>query len=451
MGGNKLERLGLWLREHRGRIILLQWGVVLFYGALVVLPAVLPLPPSDAHIWNNLRLFAQFVFWGLWWPGVMLATVSLGRVWCGVFCPEGFLSEWASKHGRGKAAPTWLKWAGWPFLAFVATTVYGQLTSVYQYAEAALLVLGGSTLVAVVVGLLYGRDKRVWCRYLCPASGVFAVLAKIAPLHYRVDREAWDKAGAEQPFNCPPLVDVRRMSSASDCHACGRCAGQRDAVRLAARAPFSEVLRLDIPARATDACTLIFGVLGIATAAFQWTVSPWFLQMKMALATWLVEHDAYRLLDTDAPWWLLTHYPEVNDAFTWLDGILVLTYLLGGGVLLGALLIIAPILAARLMPRPALDWKRFALTLTPLGAISVVLGLTMTTATQLRGEHLPLLWLPHLRVALLGVGAALSLWLAFSLIRQAGGNLLRQGSAFFAMTLPVALMMVAWSLAFFVW
>jgi polyferredoxin len=449
---DKLERLGLWLRQHRGHIALLQWSVVLFYGTLVVLPAVLPLPASDAHLWNNLRLFAQFVFWGLWWPGVMLTTVGLGRVWCGIFCPEGFLSEWASRHGRGKAAPNWLKWAGWPFFAFVATTVYGQLTSVYQYAESALLVLGGSTLVAVLVGFIYGHDRRVWCRYLCPASGVFAVLAKIAPLHYRVDRTAWDKADTEQAFNCPPLVDVRRMTSASDCHACARCAGQRDAVQLAGRSPFSEILRLDIPARATDACTLIFGILGIATAAFQWTVSPWFLHLKMTWATWLVEHEYYRLLDTDAPWWLLTHYPQVNDAFTWLDGILVLTYLLVGGVLLGALLIIAPILAARLLRHPQLDWKRFALTLTPLGAVSVVLGLTMTTATQLRGEHLLLLWLPHLRLALLGIGGSASLWLVFGLIRQtANVHLLRRSSAFLAMILPVALMTGLWGMAFFAW
>ncbi|MDR3056026.1 MAG: 4Fe-4S binding protein [Zoogloeaceae bacterium] len=450
---NRLESAGLWLRRHRRHIALMQWGVVVFYGALVVLPALLPLPSGDARLWNNLRLFAQFVFWGLWWPGVMLATIGLGRVWCGLFCPEGFLSELASRHGRGKTAPVWLKWHYWPFIAFVTTTIYGQLISVYQYAEAALLILGGSTLVAVLVGFLYGHDKRVWCRYLCPASGVFAVLAKIAPLHYKVDRAAWDNAGAEQPFNCPPLVDVRRMSSASDCHACARCAGQRDAVRLASRSPFVEILRLDIPARATDAYTLIFGVMGIATAAFQWTISPWFLNMKMTLATWLVEHEHYTLLDADAPpWWLLTHYPQVNDAFSWLDGALVLTYLLGGGVLLGALLLIAPHLAARLMRHPRLDWKRFALTLTPMGAASVILGLTMTTATQLRGEHLLLNGLPYLRVTLLGAGGIASLWLAFALIRQAGNvNRLRRIGAWCAMILPVALMTGLWGLAFFVW
>ncbi|MDR2366366.1 MAG: 4Fe-4S binding protein, partial [Zoogloeaceae bacterium] len=172
-----LERTGVFLRRHRGFIVAMQWCVVLFYSALVVLPVFFPMPArSGAHIWDNLRLFAQFVFWGLWWPGVMLTTVFLGRVWCGFFCPEGYLSELASRHGRGAATPNWIKWPTWPFAAFIITTVYGQLISVYEYSEAALLILGGSTLAAVAIGLIYGRGRRVWCRYLCPASGVFAVL-----------------------------------------------------------------------------------------------------------------------------------------------------------------------------------------------------------------------------------------------------------------------------------
>ena len=110
----RLIRIGLFLRHHRRAIMVVQWLIVIAYAALVVIPAFLPLPPASAHIWDNLRLFAQFCFWGLWWPGVMIATVRLGRVWCGLFCPEGTLSEWISQDGRGKPVPGWLKWSGWP-------------------------------------------------------------------------------------------------------------------------------------------------------------------------------------------------------------------------------------------------------------------------------------------------------------------------------------------------
>ncbi|WP_150427679.1 4Fe-4S binding protein [Dechloromonas sp. CZR5] len=449
---SRLQALGLWLRKHRGPIIAVQWLVVVVYTGLVIIPAFLPLPPEDAHIWDNLRLFAQFCFWGLWWPGVMIATVTMGRVWCGLFCPEGFVSEWISRYGRGKALPGWLKWAGWPFVAFICTTVYGQLVSVYEYPQAALLVLGGSTVAAVVIGLLYGREKRIWCRYLCPASGVFAVLAKIAPLHYKVDRTAWDRyEGEVQPVNCAPLVDIRRMTSAGECHSCGRCAGQRDAIALSWRSPFSEVLDFNNPAKTPDVLTLVYGVLGVATAAFQWTVSPWFLHMKLAIAEWLVERDHFALLDNDVPWWLLTHYPEANDLFTWLDGALILTYLIGGGFLLGSLLLVGPAIAARLLKTEHLSWQRFALALAPMAAASVILGLSMLTVTHLKAEHLWLGWLPTFRIALLGLGSAGALWLALQLVRRSAAGFLGKSIASLAMTLPVALMATLWSLVFFVW
>jgi polyferredoxin len=456
----RIAAFGLFLQRHRKPILIMQWLIVGFYALLVIVPAFMPLPPQGAHLWDNLRLFAQFMFWGVWWPGVMLATLTLGRVWCGLFCPEGTLTEWVSHKGLGKPVPRWLKWSGWPFVAFVCTTVYGQLVSVYEYPQAALLVLGGSSVAAVAVGLIYGRGKRIWCRYLCPASGVFAILAKVAPFHYRVDRNAWDedeagKTGrrtiAIQPVNCAPLVDIRRMSSASECHACGRCAGHHDAIQLAPRLPAAEIVDLQSKTTTAEAITLLFGILGVASAAFQWTVSPWFLQVKLQIAEWLVERDAFTLLQDNAPWWLLTHYPEANDVFTWLDGALVLAYILGGGFLLGALLAIGPLLAAAILRDKRLPWQRLTMALAPLAGISVFLGLSMLTLTHLKAEHLPLGWVGEVRLALLVLGVGSALWLSLRLVLQAQAGWLRRVLAFLALALPAAIMFKVWHTVFFVW
>ncbi|MGB2903860.1 MAG: 4Fe-4S binding protein, partial [Candidatus Dechloromonas phosphoritropha] len=56
----RIARIGLFLRRNRRPIIAVQWLIVVVYAAMVIIPAFLPLPPEDAHIWNNLRLFAQF-------------------------------------------------------------------------------------------------------------------------------------------------------------------------------------------------------------------------------------------------------------------------------------------------------------------------------------------------------------------------------------------------------
>lgn len=416
----RLARLGHAMQNHRQLILLIQWCVVFFYFALLVIPAFMPLPPQDAHLYNNLRLFAQFLFWGIWWPFVMLSTMLLGRVWCGVFCPEGMLTELASRHGLGRPIPRWIRWSGWPFLAFVCTTVYGQLVSVYEYPQAALLVLGGSTLAALAVGFMYGKGKRVWCRYLCPANGVFALLAKISPLHFAVDEAAWQRYPGRPPMvDCAPLIDIRHMKSTSACHACGRCSGYRDAVQLSLRAPDREILATS-KAGTEQALTLIFGLIGVATAAFLWSSSAWFVQIKTLAADWLIERDAFMLLQDNAPWWLLTHYPQANDVFTWLDGACILGFILGGGAALGLAVLTVLRLALWLKGETQLTWQRLALTLVPMGGSGIFLGLTMLTVSHLNAERIApevlAALLPGLRMAVLALGGGFSAWLGWRML-----------------------------------
>lgn len=118
-----------WLRRHGAQIRALQSVIVL------------ALPDETATVFNHLTVAAQFVFWGIGWPFVLLSMVRLGRVWCGVLCPQGALSEWASGNGQRRSIPGWMRWNGWPFAAFVLTTVYGQMVSAYPYPKAVLLAL----------------------------------------------------------------------------------------------------------------------------------------------------------------------------------------------------------------------------------------------------------------------------------------------------------------------
>ncbi|MEZ5628612.1 MAG: 4Fe-4S binding protein, partial [Rhodocyclaceae bacterium] len=334
----RLAAFGRWMQRNRKLVLGLQWVTLFAYLFLVAVPAFLPLPDTQAHIWDNLTRFAQFVFWGIWWPFVLVSMMLMGRAWCGVLCPEGFVTEQVSRVGLGRPVPRWIKWGGWPFVAFLGTTVYGQLVSVYEYPKAVLLVLGGSTVAAIAIGLVYGRNKRVWCRHLCPVNGVFGLLSRLAPVHFRTDRDRWDKAAPARviPVNCAPLVDIRRMETSAGCHMCGRCAGHRDAVELAGRAPGSEVARLNADdASPWEVRLLVYGLIGTAIGAFQWSASPWFVQAKMAAAEWLIERDSYTLLGDNAPWWLLTHYPEASDVFTWLDGLMILAYIGVAALLIG--------------------------------------------------------------------------------------------------------------------
>ena len=148
------------------------------------------------------------------------------------------LTEWASGKGLSRTIPRWMRWEGWPVVAFTLTTIYGQMVSVYQYPKAVLVILGGSTVAAIAVGLVYGQEKRVWCKCLCPVNGVFGLLAKLAPVQW------------------PP-----------------------GAVALNARSPNHEVVGHRL-ATGWQTVLILFGVLGIAIGAFQWMANPYFIPVK---------------------------------------------------------------------------------------------------------------------------------------------------------------------------
>jgi hypothetical protein len=345
-------------------------------------------------------------------------------------------------------------------VAFIMTTVYGQLISVYDYPQAALLILGGSTVAAVAIGWMYGKGKRVWCRYLCPVSGVFALLARIAPVHFRVDRETWNSYPRRTPAaDCAPLLNVRKLDGMAQCHACGRCSGHRDAIQLAARSPNAEILTGATP-RTSETVLLLFGMLGVAMGAFQWSVSPWFVRGKQAAAEWLVNRDILWPLGDSPAWWLLTRHPEASDVFSWLDGAAILAWISMYALVLGGFAWLTVRAAARLA---GIDWHRLALALVPLAGIGLFLGLSMMSATHLRAEGIYLGWLTPLRAALVAIGLSWSAWLGWQLIRGGAGSLcvpgipLRgqataaRGIAMLLWLLPLAAVGAAWWLTFFVW
>ncbi|MCK9913059.1 4Fe-4S binding protein [Microbacteriaceae bacterium K1510] len=412
-----LRRVGDWLMRNQHTIRTVQWAVVCVYIALLIVPAVLPLPARTAHIWSNVTLFAQFAFWGIWWPFVLLSMIVVGRMWCGLLCPEGTLSEVVSARGRGHAVPAWVKWKGWPFVAFAGTTIYGQMVSVYQYPKPAAIILGGSTVAAIVVGYLYGRSKRVWCRYLCPVNGVFGLLSKLAPVHFHVDRPAWQawhkpRGAHATHVNCAPLVPLRTMRGGSACHMCGRCSGFRGAITLARRSPNDEIVHVaGDTAKPAETILIVFGLLGLAAGAFHWSSSALYVDVKQAMAEWLVNHGLVWLLEPLAPWWILTNYPDQNDVLSLLDGIVLIGYILAsalivGGIVIGCLTAAARILGRWSMPR----LHHLAQGLIPIAACGVFLGLSSLTVTMLKAEGLALDFVDVLR-ALLLVGASIwSLW-----------------------------------------
>ena len=60
---NLVRSFGIFLQQHRKTIQAIQWVVILVYLALIIPPAFMEIPPLSAHLYDNLLLFARFVFW----------------------------------------------------------------------------------------------------------------------------------------------------------------------------------------------------------------------------------------------------------------------------------------------------------------------------------------------------------------------------------------------------
>ena len=278
-----LQSFGNLLQRRQDVVRCLQWGFVVIYLSLLLLPVLLPMTPVDAAIVRRVAFSAEVIFWGIWWPAVILSVLLVGQFWCGVLCPDGTLTEFASRHGRRGKIPTWVRWSGWPLLGFSLIYFYEHVVDAYSQPGVILLTVGGASLLALLTGALLGRGKRVWCRYLCPAGSIFSLLSRCAVLHFKVDRAAWDAAPRPQPkpVDCPPLLDVRRLRSSEKCSMCGRCSGHRDAVALSFRSPGSEIERMgDDEVRVFDALAICFVLAGLCYAALHWQSGPAYLWLK---------------------------------------------------------------------------------------------------------------------------------------------------------------------------
>lgn len=133
---------------------------------------------------------------------------------------------------------------------------------------------------------------------------------------------------------------------------------------------------------------LLYGLLGLAPAYFEWTLSPACVALRQALAqAWMAR------------------WPLGDSALPWLDGAALALWLAGGCVLAGGLIHAAVWCAGRLLHT---DWRGLARDLLPLALATLVLGLTQSTALYLRGEGATLGWLAPLRATLLVAGVAAS-------------------------------------------
>ena len=437
--------------------------MILFYLMLILVPPLLPAPPENATPFTSFVRFSQFVFWYLWWPFVVLSMIVFGRAWCGFLCPEGALAGWAARFGGDRPIPRWMRWGGIPLVAFVGITIYGQLIGVYEYPGPQLLILGGSTALAMTFALIYTRRGWVWCRYLCPVSLLFGVFSRLGAMHFRVDHSrlaAWRPSPGEDGKKdpCPVFIYLPKMATNRYCLMCFRCAGWRDSIHLRSRRPGAELLKINTAEPLFWEVVFLFGAIGLPLGVFHWTVNPLFQQLKQFLGGLALASGLGGLMGSSAPWWLLSNHPDAGEVFNLLDGISIATFLLGATLLAIGFLSTLTWLSARVVrstfrEETALQeiFTRIGYLYTPLSLLSLFLGLSQLTFGYLKTVGFPGPATDVIRGVLLVGGPLWSLHLARRILALQTADRRRARLALLPHLAGVALIIAAWVPVFYLW
>jgi len=174
----------------------------------------------------------------------VLATLALGRFWCGWLCPLGTILDLFGPNVR-KAIPQWLRQAK-HFLLFIIIFValLANLTlifldpitillrplagAVYPGIQGAIAASSESQpliypILALPLVIILGLNllaKRFWCRYLCPLGAFLGLLSKVAWLKRRVGENC---VQCNQCVPECPMETINEEDSTSDPGECIQC------------------------------------------------------------------------------------------------------------------------------------------------------------------------------------------------------------------------------------
>ncbi|HVI52245.1 MAG TPA: 4Fe-4S binding protein [Candidatus Sulfotelmatobacter sp.] len=420
-------RIESFFARYRGFIWMVHGAMFLVFLAVMVIPLLLPDPPPGASVFNNFTVLANYVLWGLWFPLLFLSVIVTGRSWCGLFCPMGAASEWMNRIGFQRAIPAWLRWEGTPLVSFVVTTILGQTLGVRDHPEAAAGLFGTTMLFAMMVGLLYGRHKRAWCRHMCPIGRVLGLYSRLgmvlfAPKHRVPGGDIYTEKGI-----CPTMIELSHKKESRHCIECFRCvrtAGE-GGVRMHLRHPGAEIEQIRDNRANMAEVWFLFMDTGVALGAFLWLVLPQYQDLRQDLGEWAIANDVAWLTQS-GPAWLMSVHPSRHEVFLWADFLLILSFMLGCMALLSLLLAGFTALSAKFAGMVGADagfrqrFVELGYQYAPIAMGSLVIGLGALLFDPIRFTPLGMAGVHALKGLLFLAALVWSVWLGERILARQG-------------------------------
>lgn len=383
-----VQKLEQFIYRHRNKLVLVHVAMFLFFLALIGIPVFLPQPAEDSSIFTNFTLFAQFLIWGIWFPLVFASVIFSGRSWCGILCPMGAASEWATRFGLQRKIPGWLKWDGTPILSFILVTILAQTVDARDQALAMAEIFGGTLLLALLIGFFYGKNKkRAWCRHVCPIGLLLGVFSRLGIVQFakklmytlpnKVDQ--YTEKGI-----CPTMIAINSKQESRHCIQCFRCVKPQSAGGLYVRVRRlgDEIIHIREHSPTLSEVVFIFLATGVSLGGFLWLILPQYQTIRQAIGEWFIRHEWFWIGES-GPSWLMSVHPELRQVYNWLDFFTIVGFMVVCMLVVSLILSLCTLLSSYLVARFSCDhsqslkirFTELAYQFAPVAMCSIILGL----------------------------------------------------------------------------
>ncbi len=189
-------------------------------------------------IQNSNRSLATILIWVIWWSLLIISLALAGRIWC-FMCPFGAIGDWMQRRTfYKKVNDEFSLKRKWPVnfrnlslaavFFLVITWADFQFNLVNSPLNTAYFVVALLGLI-VIISILF--ERRSFCRYACPITGLIGLYSMFAPLELRTKKKETCKtcnekyciSGNENGYACPVFEYPGTMEKNTNCILCTEC------------------------------------------------------------------------------------------------------------------------------------------------------------------------------------------------------------------------------------
>lgn len=189
-------------------------------------------------IQNSNKSLATISIWVIWWSLLIISLALVGRLWC-FMCPFGALGDWVQRIAfYRRIGDTFSLNRKWPakfrnlslsaVFFLVITWADFQFNLVNSPLNTAYFIVALLGLIVIVSTIF---ERRSFCRYVCPITGLIGLYSMFAPFELRAKEKETCRAcnekycisGNEKGYPCPVFEYPGTMDKNTHCILCTEC------------------------------------------------------------------------------------------------------------------------------------------------------------------------------------------------------------------------------------